>query len=141
MSSPISTESQLTIFRFQPASASLQSIACSLVPATVPHPIAILHSATPPAALSPFFVLDLDFPAPEPIPSPHHLPSQFSATFGLPFICRLGNNHVRPFSTPELFLCYSAYRRSPFRRRSFGLCYFPVNFLSISTSAPILSTI
>jgi len=90
-----------------PASASIPSDACPL-PATVPHPIAILHSAIPPAALSPFVVLDPDFPALEPIPSSQHLPSQFSATFGLPFTCSLGTNHVRPFSTPELFLCYSA---------------------------------
>jgi hypothetical protein len=36
------------------------------------------------------------------------LPSQFSATFGLPFTCSLGSNHVRAFSAAELLLCYSA---------------------------------
>ena len=90
-----------------PASASLPSPDCSL-PSTVPHPIAMLHSATPPAVLSPFFVLNPDFPAIEPLPSPDRLPSQFSATFGLPFTSSLGSNYVRAFSVHELFGCYSA---------------------------------
>ena len=90
-----------------PAAASLFPPACHL-PATVPHPIAILQSATPPFAPSPVFVLDPDFPALEPLPTAAALPSRFSATFGIPFTCSLGSNHVRAFSTAELLLCYSA---------------------------------
>ena len=90
-----------------PASVSLLSRDL-LLPATVPHPIAVLQAATPPAALSPFFVLDPDFPAIEPLPLINHLPNRFSATFGLPFTSSLGSNYVRAFSASELFSCYSA---------------------------------
>ena len=118
-----------------PASALLPSPTCSL-PSTVPHPIAMLHSATPPAALSPFFVLDPDFPALEPLPSTDQLPSQFSATFGLPFTSSLGSNHVRaapqPFQDPNVQqhvvpffssyrspACFQISRRSRYRRRRY----------------------
>jgi hypothetical protein len=89
-----------------PASVSLIS-SDPLLPATVPHPLAILQAAAPPAALSPFYVLDPDYPAIEPLPLINHLPHRFSATFGVPFTSSLGSNHVRPFSTSELFACYS----------------------------------
>jgi hypothetical protein len=90
-----------------PASICLLSRDLSL-PSTVPHPIAVLHSAIPPAAPSPFFVLDPDFPAIEPLPLVNHLPSRFSSTFGLPFTSSTGTNYVRAFSVTELFSCYSA---------------------------------
>jgi hypothetical protein len=76
------------------------------LPATVPHPIAVLQSASPPGSLSAFFVLNPDFPALEPTPILNHLPSRFSATFGLPFTSSLGANYVRAFTAAELFSCY-----------------------------------
>jgi hypothetical protein len=56
----------------------------SLIPSTVPHSIAVLQSLPLHFIPSSFFVLDPDFPASEPILSPH-LPLLFSATFGLAF--------------------------------------------------------
>jgi hypothetical protein len=92
-----------------PLPAIISSISSDLsLPITNPHPIATLQAASPPASLSDFFVLDPDFPASEPAPSPNYIPHRFSATFGLPFTSSFGTNFVRPFTVPEIFACYSA---------------------------------
>jgi hypothetical protein len=92
-----------------PLPASLSTTSPVLPPSPMlPQTIAILQSASPPASPSSFLVLDPDFPALEPTSSNEQLPSQFSATFGLPFTSSLGSTYVRPFSTAEFFSCYSA---------------------------------
>jgi hypothetical protein len=78
-----------------------------MTPSTVPHPIAVLQSLPLHSAPSSFFVLDPDFPASEPILSTH-LPSPFSATFGLPFTSSFGTNYVHAFTFSKLLSCYSA---------------------------------
>ena len=90
-----------------PASALSPAPALSL-PVTVPHPIAVLQPSQPPSTPYPFFALDPDFPASEPTFFPDQPPSQFSATFGLPFTSSFGTNYVRAFTISELLSCYSA---------------------------------
>ena len=90
-----------------PASALSPSPALSL-PITVPHPIAVLQSGHPSSTPYHFFALDPDFPASEPHFFPDQPPSQFSATFGLPFTSSFGTNYVRAFTISELRSCYSA---------------------------------
>ena len=79
----------------------------SLIPSTVPHPIAVLQSLPLHSTPSSFSALDPDFPASEPILSPQ-LPSLFSNTFGLPFTSSFGTNYVHTFTLSELLSCYSA---------------------------------
>jgi hypothetical protein len=117
-----------------PASVSLLSRDL-LLPATAPHPIAILYAATPPAALPPFFVLDPDFPATEPFPFFNHLSTQFSTTFGLPFTSSLDSKYIRTFSTSEIFSCYSV---PPSAIAAIPLAANPFDYaLSLSTCCPI----
>ena len=89
-----------------PASACSRPPA-SLISSTVPHPIAVLQFLPLHLTPSSFFVLDPDFPASEPILSPH-LPPLFSATFGLPFTSSFGTNYVCAFTQSGLLSCYSA---------------------------------
>jgi hypothetical protein len=77
------------------------------LPATVPHPIALLQPAISVPTVHSVFVLDPDFPAIEPHPTANLDISRFSATFRVPFTSSLGVNHVHALSLPELLACYS----------------------------------